>query len=123
MNRRGMFLAFVLSACGGPKTEPARPPEAAGEWKLESASDAPRPAIPGVAQTFHAIYAGPRRFEAEMHRMSGDGLSFEAVQRWRPEEGKMAVHGGLWFVVVNRGDASREEALRFARALEAALKR
>ena len=123
MNRRIMFLAFVLSACGGPKAEPARPPETAGEWKLESASGAPRPAIPGVAQSFHAIYAGPRRFEAEMHRMSGGGLSFEAVQKWRPEPGRMAVHGGLWFVVVNRGGASREDAMLFARALEAALKR
>ena len=122
MTRRFLLLAIVLCGCGRTEKPPARPPETAGEWKLESAAEAARPAIPGVAQSFHAVYAGPRRFEAEMHRMSADGLAFEAVQRWRPAEGRMAVHGGLWFVVVDRGDATREEAMRFARALEASVR-
>ena len=117
MTRRAwLALAMLLAACAKESRGPSLPEQLAGGWT--------RGTIEGMTAahpTIRATYNGPGSVTATVTEMPAAGLAFEAVQKWRPEKGKLAFQKDRWFVVLESADLDAQRLNSFATALEKAL--
>lgn len=117
MTRRAwLALAMLLAACAKESRGPSLPEQLPGGWT--------RGVIEGMTAaqpTIRAMYSGPGKVTATVTEMAAAGLAFEAVQKWRPEKGKLAFQKDRWFVVLESADLDAGQLNSFAAALEKAL--
>jgi hypothetical protein len=130
--RRELWLtvaAAILGGCQRPQAgkEPPLPNNVGQDWQLQSEEGILTAQLPhqirtmGVQNAWRGVYAGPGNFMVDYYMMGTPSNAFEAMQNWRPEEGKMAFHHERGFIVVESHDASREEMQQFVRQLQQSL--
>ena len=103
--RQRWFLLFafvLLAACGGAPTPKGYPRaltgyRLAGEQVLSGA--ALPPYVPKALRTVQLSYEGPNPVQVLVFETAGSSVAFEALQQWRAQDGKLAVHAGRYFVV------------------------
>ncbi len=117
MTRRAwLATALLLAACAKESRGPSLPEQLPGGWT--------RGVIEGMTAaqpTVRATYSGSGKVTATVTEMAAAGLAFEAVQKWRPEKGKLAFQKDRWFVVLESADLDAAQLNSFAAALEKAL--
>jgi hypothetical protein len=100
------FLTLCLVSCGtGKPGPPLALPAAAGPWTLAReqpirAEEYPQVlATLGVVDARAATYTGPSPVTVHVFRMKSETVTFEALQKWRPEKGVMHFYRGPYFVL------------------------
>lgn len=128
-NRR-WFLALgtlAFAGCRNPnENREVLPMEMAG-WKRKAVENIPGEQVPeeikrlGFKKGRRAFYLGQAgRLLVTIFEMNHQTVAFEMVQKWRPQEGKLAFHQGAYFVTIEGGDAAELKSL--AAAVEGVLK-
>jgi hypothetical protein len=127
-SRRSLLLAPLAAAsCSNPGQRIEILPMEIGRWKRKAVENIPGEQIPesvksmGFKRARRAFYqTEANRLLATVFEMNAQTVAFEMVQKWRPEEGKMAFHQGPYFVTLEGGDAAERRSL--ADAIEGVLK-
>lgn len=121
-----VILALTaLSGCpAGIQWEPEMPASLDGGWKLEKVERAPPENAPEllrqlqVADGMESVYGGPGKLTVSVYRLRTASSAFEAVQKWRPEPGRVVFHTGGVFTIVSSPDLDNAGLNRVARELE-----
>lgn len=54
---------------------------------------------PAAARVVQLTYEGTNPLQVLVFETTGSSVAFEALQQWRAQEGKLAVHAGRYFLV------------------------
>lgn len=124
--RKWLFLAAAGGGCGRSlRREP--PLTVEGGFRRGGLADAPLDSAPeplrrlGVRRVQRALYEGPARIEATFYEMPTGASAFEALQKWKPAEGSMALHEGEWFVVAEAEEGGPAQLSAFLNGLRKVL--
>ncbi|MFN3323927.1 MAG: hypothetical protein ACK5AZ_10560 [Bryobacteraceae bacterium] len=128
MTRR-YWIAALLMAAGCRREEPRLllPEAVGGEWTLAESEPVAAEEAPetiralGLREAARGRYTGPEEIGVTVYRMSTGAGAFEALQKHRPEEGKLAFYEGVYFVIAESPQAGRERLTTFSRAFGRAL--
>ncbi|MBY0504583.1 MAG: hypothetical protein K2X03_11775 [Bryobacteraceae bacterium] len=98
------LLILLLTGCATPPAHPAYPRTVAGltlegEQVLTGADVPPYVPPAGVVRAVRLTYSGSQLVQAIVYETSGSSVAFAALQSWRAETGKLAIHSGRYFVV------------------------
>lgn len=105
-------------------------PPAPAEWKLATqAAYKPVPAefknwrgTEGALRVWRATYAGDPPIVFTVYEMPwSPGSAWDAIQKWRPQAGKLAFSKGNYFGVAEAANASLETLKRFVQSATADL--
>ncbi len=95
---------MLLAACGGGPANPVYPRAVkgyalSGEQVLtgERVPDYVKPT--GVVRAVQLAYQGSNPVQVTVFETTGSSVAFEALQTWRAQDGKRAVHAGRYFLV------------------------
>lgn len=126
-SRRWLILAALTASCSGRGAKPEILPMQIGRWKRKAVENIPGEQVPeqvkgmGFQRARRAFYqAETNRLLATVFEMNAQTVAFELVQKWRPQEGKIAFHQGPYFITLEGGNAAEQRSL--AEALEGVLK-
>jgi hypothetical protein len=121
MTRRAWLAAAVaVAGCQKESAGPALPEHLPEGW-TRGALEGMTAAQPTVRATYTG--AGAVKVTATISEMPNAGAAFEAVQKWRPEKGRLCFHKERWFVVAESADLDARQLNAFAAALERAVGR
>lgn len=127
-SRRWFVLAGLLAGCRNPGESHEILPMQMGEWKRKAVENIPGEQIPeeikraGFKKARRAFYQGKdERLLVTVYEMNHQTVAFELVQKWRPQENKLAFHQDAYFVTIEGG--TTEEKRSLASAVEGVLKR
>ena len=107
---------MLLAACAKESRGPSLPEQLPGGWTRGVIEG-----VTGAQPTIRTTYSGPGKVTVTFTEMAAAGNAFEAVQKWRPEKGKLAFQKDRWFVVLESADLDAGQLNNFAAALEKAL--
>ena len=105
-----IIALMLLMACGGELKSPTYPREVAGGpavpvFKLNSelvlTSDQVPVHVPaaGLVRAVRITYDGSNALQLICFETKSSSVAFEALQKWRPEEGRRASQVGRYFIV------------------------
>lgn len=99
--RRLILTLLVLASCGGPPAVPVYPRSVAGftlqgEQVLTGTGYVP---AAGLGRAVQLTYQGSNPIQVIVCETTGSSVAFEALQNWRAQDGKLAIHVGRYFVV------------------------
>ena len=131
MTSRRVWLGLVLllSSCKNMGDKMEILPMNLGDWKRMAVENIPAEDHPrefkerGIKRARRAIYNGPARLTATIYEFGALGTAFELVQKWRPQEGKMASQEGVYFILLDAQGVEGKIVNDFASKLEAFLRK
>lgn len=129
MRRRSLLLPFLLlTACGGPAAPPTYPKTLEGGYRLVGEQVLPGNPVPdlvpaaGLVRVMSLVYQSANSVQLLVFETTGSSVAFEAMQKWRTQDGKRAVHRERYFVVAQSGDGNAATLDAFLTEFEKHLK-
>lgn len=126
-----MMAAMLLSLAGGCFQRGENQellPMSIGEWRRVAVENIPAEEHSselkrmGIKRTRRGIYAqGGTKVTASVYEYGAPAVAFELVQKFRPQPGRIAMHKGRYFVVLESAVADATARDRFASQLEGVL--
>jgi hypothetical protein len=103
-SRRIWLLTALLAGCG--RDPDLQLPRQLDSWSLQEGN----------------VYRGPGEVKVIVSRMENPSAAFEAIQKWRPQPGRIAFQKDRFVVVLESGTLDQNGLNAFASQLEKALR-
>lgn len=131
-SRRAVFALLAGLAgvsCSNPGERTELLPMNLGEWHRMAVENIPAEEHPselkerGIKRSRRGIYESGAKVTVSIYEFGAGAVAFEMVQKWRPQPGKMAMHEGPHFIILESNGADAKQMAAFATLLENSLKR
>lgn len=122
------IACLLLASCTSATAPNAAdlPKEVHGGWKLQSKAEIPAAQVPGfikslgLAKSWNVVYEGPTTIRIEAHQLNSSASAFQALQLWRRDPERAALHKQTYFLLIGQDQPNRNSLSEFVAALDKA---